>query len=94
MSPYLEGLSLRLDYSNSILSFIAEHSENKANESSRVGKVGSGSEVRLMGAEGIGVVSEGSVGGSEVGRFIEGAKGGAERDDVGSKVSGTYKVYS
>lgn len=35
------------------------------------------------------MVSEGSVGGSEVGKVIEGAKGGAEKDGVGSEVSVT-----
>lgn len=40
------------------------------------------------------MVSKGLVGGSEVGRVIEGAEGGAERDGVGSDVSETYKVCS
>lgn len=34
------------------------------------------------------------MGGSKVGRVIEGAKGGAERDGVGSEVFGTDKVCS
>lgn len=38
------------------------------------------------------MVSEGSMGGSEVGRVIEGVEGGAERYGVGSKVSGTDEV--
>lgn len=75
-----EGLSLRLDISDSVLSFIAEHSKNKANDSSRVGKVGLGSDLGLIGSEGIGVSSEGLVGGSEVGTVNE----GADRDGVGS----------
>ena len=40
------------------------------------------------------MVSEGSVGGSEVGRVIEGVEGGAERDGVGSEVSGTDEICS
>ena len=44
-----------LDCSDSVLSFTTEHSENKANDSSRVGKVGSGSDVGLIRSEGIGV---------------------------------------
>lgn len=40
------------------------------------------------------MVSEGLIGGSEVGRVIEGAEGGTERDGVGLEVSGTGKVCS
>lgn len=36
--------------------------------------------------------SEGSVEGSEVGTINEGAKGGADRDLIGSEISGTDKV--
>ena len=38
--------------------------------------------------------SEGLVGGSEVGTINEGAERGADRDGVGSEVSGTNKFCS
>lgn len=60
-----------MDCSDIVLSFTAEDYENKVIDSSRVGRVGSGSEDGLMGSD---EVWEVSVGGS-VGGSNEGSKG-------------------
>lgn len=58
------------------MSFIAEDSENKAIVSSKVGKVGLGSEDGLMGSGEMWVVSVGGLEGFPVGGSDEGSEGG------------------
>lgn len=64
------------------MSFTTDDSENKATDSSRLGKVGSGLDDRLMGSDEVRVVSVGGSEGCSVGGSNEGLMGGLDGSSV------------
>ena len=71
-----------MEFSASDLSFSAEDSENKATASSRVGKVGSGSEAEMIVSGGLWLVSVGELDVC-VTRFSEGGLVGGSEVETG-----------